>query len=161
MNAARLPWASAKMVKFVLNSCIGENEDALGIARVKLRELTGYDPTPVRAKTTVKKFGIRRGRLIGYKHVFYGKMARAIMSKVMHTCPGRARINRRGLSWGIREYSMISCLKYNPMRPQFGMDFNAVIAGMGHRVKCRARNRGKFKNWATPDAIWACASAIA
>ena len=144
---------SVKILKLVVNTCIGDEPQKLKEVAKKLVEFFKYEPLPTTAKLTVKKFNIRRGKKIGYCYKFIGKLALEYLKKIINTVPKKVVVKNGVLNWGVSEYSEIKNYRYNPLIANYGLTFHAQFVKAGYRISQRARDRRKFKNYPNEEEI--------
>ena len=162
MSGTRPHWVKPRVIQLVINCSIGDNAQKLNTTRLKLTEFFEFEPTPIVAKSTVKKFDLRRGRLMGYKYEFRGRKAADVFKRVASTLKLGDKSIREGMAnWGVPEYSMINDYRYAPMIPNFGMTFHAIFALPGHRVAYRARGRYRVGHSPSNGEIYAYIKSMA
>ena len=128
-----------KILKTVVNIYLGDKPQQLSFISKKIGQYFTIPLKPIKSKTTEKKFGIRRGRLAGYKVTLYGKKATALVKKLLPVM--QEKITKQGFSWGCKKYYDLPGLKYDPMNAIFGLGFHVILKKPGYRAYTRKRGR--------------------
>lgn len=142
-NSHRVPQIS----KVVVHCAVGESGEQLEKAKEILQDLTGRTPILLRAKETVKAFGIREGEQIGWKITLRGEEAYSFLKRVLSVYEGnvwKGSLDPYGnLSFGIQEHQEIPGIEYDPELGIIGFDVSVSFSRKGYRVKKR-RSGGKI-----------------
>lgn len=133
--------------KVVVHCSVGESGEELEKAEDILRELTGRKPVLIRAKETVKAFGIREGEPIGWKITLRGEKAYSFLKRLLSVYENniwKGSLDQYGnLSFGIQEHQEIPGIEYDPDLGIIGFDVSVSFSRKGYRVKKR-RGGGKI-----------------
>jgi len=97
----------------------------------------------IKAKSTNRNFGIRRGDKLGFLATMYGKKAHQLLTKVEATMSPKA-INKYGAcQLGLSQYTQLTLLSYLPDLPNFGFSLNFIISVPGWCAQYKRRAPGK------------------
>ncbi len=134
-------WRLVRIVKVVVNVGVGESGDRRAKAEKVLQMLTQQKPVATRARTTNRDFGIRRGQEIGAKVTLRGSGAEQFLVRAFEARDKQfdpASIDGDGnFSFGIRDYTDFTGMKYEPAIGIFGMDISVEMGRPGWRVRDR------------------------
>ncbi len=132
----------------VINCSVGQSGDPLEKARVILEELTGRKPLLLRAKKTIKPFGIHKKQAIGWKITLRGEEAYQFLKRVLavyeYTVWEDSIDPNGNFSFGIDEHIKIPGVRYKPELGTIGFDVNVTMERMGYRVKRRRLRPAKI-----------------
>ncbi|HLY76870.1 MAG TPA: 50S ribosomal protein L5 [Thermoplasmata archaeon] len=134
-------WRQLRVVKLVVNIGVGESGDRRAKAEKVLTMLAQQKPVATRSHATNRDFGIREGQEIGVKVTLRRDAAveflrRAFEARDRQIDPDS--IDRDGnFSFGIRDYTDFTGMKYDPGIGIFGLDISVEIGRAGWRVRDR------------------------
>ena len=134
------PTTRVKLLRLTCNFYTGVDKIANSLIKQKVESEFKFTLDPIRAKKTVRGFGIKRKQVVGFKSVQYG--ARALKTlKLMITAVTARRISllNNSLSFGFSDYTRITGVKYDPETPLFGGTIHALLATPGHSRRFRRR----------------------
>lgn len=126
-----------KIEKVVINISVGKAGEPLEKATIILKELTDQTPCKVKAKKTIREFGIRKGEPIACIVTLRHQKAIDFLKKVLpitNRIPKKSFDKAGNFSFGIKEHIEIPGVKYNPELGIFGMDVCVSIKRPGHHV---------------------------
>jgi large subunit ribosomal protein L5 len=139
------PMLKPKIVKVVVNICVGKSGEPLEKATKVLKEITGQNPCRRKAKKTVRDFGIRKDEPIACIVTLRKEKAIAFLKKVFPIVDNKLSkesIDEYGnFSFGIKEHIEIPGAKYDPDIGIFGMDICVSLNRPGYHVKNRHRKK--------------------
>lgn len=131
--------------KVVVHCSVGESGEELEKAKEILQELTGRTPVLLRAKETVKAFGVREGEPIGWKITLRGEKAYSFLKRLLTVYENsiwEGSLDQYGnLSFGIQEHQEIPGIEYDPDLGIIGFDVSVSFSRKGYRVKKRRGER--------------------
>jgi len=137
-----------RIEKVVINISAGEAGEKLGKAERLLNMLTAQKPVQLKAKSTIKDWGIRKGMPIGVKVTLRGKKAEDILKRAFWTKSNRISAysfdEEGNFSMGIGDYTDFEDMKYDPDIGTFGMDISALLRRRGSRIEKRKRERRRI-----------------
>lgn len=143
-NPMRIP----RIYSVVINCSLGESGEPLERARKILEELTDRKLMLLRAKKTIRPFGIHKNQAIGWKVTLRGEQAYAFLRRVLkvydNTLWSNAIDNNGNFSFGIDEHIKIPGVKYDPKLGTIGFDVCVSMERPGYRVKRRRLRRSKI-----------------
>lgn len=149
----RKKWRSNPMLmpgvsKVVVNMAVGKSGEPLEKATKVLERLTGQRPCIVRAKRTIKSFGISKGETMACMVTLRAKRAEDFLERSLQAVGKklpRKSFDRRGnVSFGIREHIDIPGVKYDPELGIHGMDVCVSFERPGFRVSRRRKGRARM-----------------
>lgn len=134
-------WRQLRIVKVVVNIGVGESGDRRAKAERVLTMLAKQKPVATRSHATNRDFGIRVGQEIGAKVTLRGEAAtdflrRALEARDNQIDPDSVDSNGN-VSFGIRDYTDFTGMKYDPGIGIFGLDISVEVGRAGWRVRDR------------------------
>jgi large subunit ribosomal protein L5 len=139
------PMLKPKIEKVVVNLNVGKSGEPLENASKVLKELTDQTPVKMKAKKTIRDFGIRQGEPIAAVVTLRKQKAIDFLKKVLPVVDNkisRSSFDKQGnFAFGIKEHIEIAGVKYDPDVGIFGMDICVTMARPGYRVKARRRQK--------------------
>jgi len=149
-NPFRVPY----LEKVTINISVGEGGEKLKKAETVLQMITNKKPVLIKAKKSVKDFGIRVGQNMAVKVTVRKKEAEELLKRVLFVTDNRilrrSFDNYGNFSIGINEHIKLPSLtkkgtiEYIPSLGIFGFDCCARIVRRGMRVKNRRKQRSKI-----------------
>jgi large subunit ribosomal protein L5 len=142
------PFRQPKIDKVVANISVGQAGEELNKAKRILELLTQKKSVTVRAKKSVKEFGIRKGQSIAVKVTLRGEEANKFLKRVLFVYDNR--ILRKSFdsfgnfSIGVDEHIKLPDTKYIPELGITGFDVSVRIVRPGYRVKIRRKKRSNI-----------------
>ena len=132
----------------VINCSVGQPGDPLEKARKILESLTNREPKLVRAKKTIRPFGIHKRMPMGWKITLRGEEAFEFLKKAFIAADNvisEQSIDEEGnFAFGITEHIRIPGTKYDPELGTIGFDVIVAMERPGYRVKRRRLRRAKI-----------------
>ncbi len=150
MNEKKLknPMREVLIDKVVINIGVGEAGERLRRAEKVIEILTNRKPVRLKAKKTIRDFGIRKGLPIAVKVTLRGKEAEEFLRRALWVkgfkVPNYSFDSQGNLNFGISDYTEFEGVKYDPEIGIFGMDINVVFKRRGYRVARRRIKRAKI-----------------
>lgn len=142
------PMRKPRIEKVVVNMAVGKPGEPLEKAVKVLQQLTAKKPCRMKAKKTIREFGIRKGEQITCLVTLRGQKAADFLKKAFYTLGNKiseSNFDKYGnFSFGIREHIEIPDTKYLPELGIFGMDVCVTMGRPGYRVARRRRRSGKI-----------------
>lgn len=142
------PMRALRIDKVVVNIGVGEGGERLRKAERVLELLTGQKPYRTVGKKTNRDLGVRKGGPIGCKVTLRGPRAEEFVRKALWVKENKVSLysfdDLGNLSFGIRDYTQMKDMKYDPDIGIFGMDITVVLKRPGKRVALRKRRRSKI-----------------
>ncbi len=133
--------------KVVVNISVGEAGEKLSRAETVLKMLTRQTPIQVRAKSTIKDWGLRMGMPMATKVTLRGKNAEEFLKRAFWTKNNMISAysfdDEGNFSLGISDYTDFENMKYDPEIGSFGMDISVLLRRKGARVERRRVKRQK------------------
>lgn len=134
-------WRQLRVVKVVVNIGVGESGERRAKAEKVLTMLTQQKPVSTRSHATNRDFGIRVGQEIGAKVTLRREVALEFLRRAFEARDNQIdpdSIDADGnFSFGIRDYTDFTGLKYDPGIGIFGLDVSAEVGRAGWRVRDR------------------------
>ncbi|MGQ4892564.1 MAG: 50S ribosomal protein L5 [Candidatus Njordarchaeia archaeon] len=141
------PMLLPKIKSVVINCSVGQAGDPLEKARKILEELTNRKPKLIRAKKTIRPFGIHKKMPMGWKITLRGEEAFEFLKKAFAAIDNtisELNIDEEGnFAFGITEHIKIPGTKYEPELGTIGFDVIVAMERAGYRVKRRRLRRTK------------------
>jgi|GEM_PF-598040 len=142
------PMLVPRIHSVVINCSVGQSGDPLEKAKKILEELTGRKPKLVRAKKTIKPFGIHKNQPIGWVITLRGEEAFNFLKRVLAVYDytvWESSIDKYGnFAFGIDEHIKIPGVRYDPELGTTGFDVCVSMERAGYRVKRRRLRRAKI-----------------
>jgi large subunit ribosomal protein L5 len=134
-------WRQLRIVKVVVNIGVGESGDRRAKAEKVLTMVAKQKPVATRSHATNRDFGIRVGQEIGVKVTLRRDPAvdflrRAFEARDNQFDPDSVDADGN-FSFGIRDYTDFTGMKYDPAIGIFGMDISVEVGRAGWRVRDR------------------------
>ena len=151
------PMFKPKIEKVVVNLNVGKSGEPLEKASKVLKELTDQNPVKMKAKKTIREFGIRQGEPIAAVVTLRKQKAIDFLKKVLPVVENkisRSSFDKQGnFAFGIKEHIEIAGVKYDPDVGIFGMDVCVSMSRPGYRVKNRRKEKARIgpKHVLTPE----------
>lgn len=151
------PMLKPKIEKVVVNLNVGKSGEPLDKASRVLKEITGQNPVKMKAKKTIRDFGIRQGEPIAAVVTLRKQKAIDFLKKVLPVIENkvsRSSFDKQGnFAFGIKEHIEIAGVKYDPDIGIFGMDVCVSMGRPGYRVKNRRKEKANIgpKHVLTPE----------
>ena len=150
MNDTKMknPMREVLLDKVVINISVGEGGEKLRKAEKVIEILTKRKPVHMKAKKTIRDFGIRKGLPIALKVTLRGKEAEDFLRRALWVkgfkVPNYSFDSQGNLNFGISDYTEFEGVKYDPDIGIFGMDVNVVFKRRGYRVERRRIKMAKL-----------------
>jgi len=151
------PMLKPKIAKVVVNLNVGKSGEPLEKASLVLKELTDQTPVKMKAKKTIRDFGIRQGEPIAAVVTLRKQKAIDFLKKVLPVVDNkisRSSFDKQGnFAFGLKEHIEIAGVKYDPDIGIFGMDICVTMVRPGYRVQTRRHQQARvgLKHRLTPD----------
>ena len=143
INVMRLP----RIEKVVVNVSLGISGEPLERAIRIVTELTGQIPCRVKAKKTIRDFGIRSGEHIACFVTLRKEKSEKFLKRALQTVENRIfkhSFDKYGnFSFGIKEHIEFPNTKYDPELGIIGMDISVSLGRPGYRIKRRHHSKSK------------------
>jgi large subunit ribosomal protein L5 len=134
-------WRKLRIAKVVVNVGVGESGERRAKAERVLTMLTQQKPVATRSHATNRDFGIRVGQEIGAKVTLRGNAATDFLRRAFEARDNQFdpdSIDADGnFSFGIRDYTDFTGMKYDPGIGIFGLDISVELGRAGWRVRDR------------------------
>jgi large subunit ribosomal protein L5 len=134
-------WRQLRVAKIVVNVGVGESGERRAKAEKVLTMLTKQKPVATRSHATNRDFGIREGQEIGAKVTLRREAAVDFLNRAFEARDKQIdpdSIDSDGnFSFGIRDYTDFTGMKYDPGIGIFGLDVSVEIGRAGWRVRDR------------------------
>jgi large subunit ribosomal protein L5 len=134
-------WRQLRVLKVVVNIGVGESGERRAKAERVLTMLAKQKPVATRSHATNRDFGIRVGQEIGAKVTLRGEAAIDFLRRAFEARDNQFdpdSIDADGnFSFGIRDYTDFTGMKYDPAIGIFGLDISAELGRAGWRVRDR------------------------
>jgi large subunit ribosomal protein L5 len=151
------PMLKPRIEKVVVNLNVGKSGEPLEKASKVLKELTNQTPVKMKAKKTIRDFGIRQGEPIACVVTLRKQRAIDFLKKVLPVVDNkisRSSFDMQGnFAFGLKEHIEIVGVKYDPDVGIFGMDICVSVNRPGQRVKTRRKEKAHVgsKHVLTPE----------
>jgi large subunit ribosomal protein L5 len=140
-SATENRWRQLRVVKIVVNIGVGESGDRRAKAEKVLAMLTQQKPVATRSHATNRDFGIREGQEIGAKVTLRREAATSFLHRALEARDHQIdpdSIDADGnFTFGIRDYTDFTGMKYDPGIGIFGLDVSVEMGRAGWRVRDR------------------------
>jgi large subunit ribosomal protein L5 len=134
--------------KLILHISVGQAGERLERAKSVLRELSGQEPKELKAKKTLRDFGIHKGEKIACMVTVRKAAAVQLLQRVVQAKNSTVNISsvdqRGNLAFGIREHIDIPGVKYDPEIGIYGMDVMVNLSMPVLRVEERKRLKSRI-----------------
>lgn len=141
------PMLVPRIHSVVINCSVGQAGDPLEKARKILEQITKRKPKLIRAKKTIRPFGIHKRMPMGWKITLRGEDAYQFLKRAfvaIDNTISELSIDEEGnFSFGIDEHIKIPGTKYDPELGTIGFDVNVSMERPGYRVKRRRLRKTK------------------
>ena len=151
------PMLKPRIEKVVVNLNVGKSGEPLEKASKVLKELTNQTPVKMKAKKTIRDFGIRQGEPIACVVTLRKQRGIDFLKKVLPVVDNkisRSSFDMQGnFAFGLKEHIEIVGVKYDPDVGIFGMDICVSVNRPGQRVKTRRKEKAHVgsKHVLTPE----------
>lgn len=139
-----------KIGKVTVNMSIGESGVRLEKASQVLESLTDQTPIKLKAKKTIRTFGIRKFEPIAVKTTLRGEKAINFLKKALEVVENQLLIKNFDMygnfGFGIKEHIELPGVKYDPNLGIFGMNVAISMERNGYRIHRRSYKRRKVPN---------------
>jgi large subunit ribosomal protein L5 len=142
------PMRGIEVEKVTINMGVGEGGVRLANAEKLLDKIADQKPIRTISKSTIQKFGIKKGEAIGCKVTLRGFRAKDFLNRVFKIQNKllSSQFDKIGnLSFGIVEHTDFG-ISYDPKVGIFGMDVSVSLKRPGYRIKDRRRWKKKVPN---------------
>lgn len=130
-----------KVVKIVVNSCVGagaDSKEALEIAKEEIATITGQFPVATSAKKSISNFKLRKGQAIGAKVTLRGRIMYEFLQRLIKMALPRIR-DFRGVSTkafdghgnytlGIQDQTIFPEIELDKIKKNIGFDITIVTS---------------------------------
>ena len=144
------PMRQPRVEKVTLNIGVGQGGEKLEKAVTLLNQITGEQVIKTKTMKRIPAFGVRPKLLLGAKVTVRGQAAEALLDRALQAVDRQLKesnFDQTGnLSFGVRDYSDLPGMKYDPQLGVFGMDVCVTIGRPGYRVKRRGTKRARVGN---------------
>ena len=142
------PMLVPRIHSVVINCSVGQSGEPLEKASKILQQITNRKPKLLKAKKTIKPFGIHKKQPIGWKITLRGKDAYEFLKRVLavyeYTVWEDSIDEHGNFSFGIDEHIKIPGVRYQPELGTIGFDVNVTMERPGYRVKRRRLRPAKI-----------------
>ncbi len=132
-----------RIEKVVINLCTGQAGEPLQKAKAVLESITGRKACLMKAKRTVRDWGIREGEPIAVVVTLRKGDAISFLKRAFYAVGNRLKKSsfdsKGNFAFGIHEHIEIPGVRYDPSVGIFGMDICITMEKPGHRVKRRRK----------------------
>ena len=156
-NWEQHPMLRPRIAKVVVNLNVGKSGEPLEKANIVLQEITGQTPIKMKAKKTIRDFGIREGESIAVVVTLRKQKAIEFLKKVLPVVDNKISKSsfdvRGNFAFGLKEHIEIPGIKYDPDVGIFGMDVCVSVNRAGQRIKIRRKKKQSIgpKHLLTPE----------
>lgn len=137
-----------RIEKVIVHICVGANRERLEKAYKLLELLTKQKPIHLKAKKTIKAFGISRKMPIAVMVTLRKEKAKEFLKKALEAVDNKVKASSfdeyGNFAFGIKEHLDIPGMKFDPHIGIFGMDIIVNLSKPGYRVKLRRFRRSKL-----------------
>lgn len=141
------PMKEPVIQKVTLNIGVGQGGEKLEKAVTLLNRITGERVVKTKTMKRIPAFGVRPKLLLGAKVNVRGPPALELLERALEAVDRQLKESNfdqvGNLSFGVRDYSDLPGMKYDPQIGVFGMDVCVTIGRRGYRVKKRQRKQAK------------------
>jgi len=141
------PMLKPRLAKVVVNFGVGASGERLEKGVKVLETISGQTPVKIRAKKTIRDFGIRKKEPIACKVTLRGEKAKEFLRKALEAVDFKIKASSfddyGNVSFGIKEHINLPGVRYDPDLGIFGMDVCISIERPGYRVKRRKIRRAR------------------
>ena len=134
--------------KVTINMSIGESGVQLEKASQVLESLVNQKPVKLKAKKTIRSFGIRKFEPMAIKTTLRGERAVNFLKQTLEVVENKLKkssFDRFGnFSFGVKEHIEIPGVKYDPKLGIFGFDICVSLDRLGFRIRRRSYRRKKI-----------------
>ncbi|MFX0133839.1 MAG: 50S ribosomal protein L5 [Candidatus Hodarchaeota archaeon] len=142
------PMILPKISKVTINMSIGEGGVPLEKASQVLESLVSQNPVKLKAKKTIRTFGIRKFEPIAIKTTLRGEKAINFLKRSLEVVENKLKKssfdNYGNFSFGVKEHIELPGVKYDPKLGIFGFDVNVSLERLGFRIRRRSYRRKKI-----------------
>ena len=133
------PMREIKIEKITINMSVGKSGEPLERAKKVLTQLTERKVCSIKAKNTIKEFGIKQGEPIACLVTLRRDRAINFLKRGLEALGNKLKASSfdefGNFSFGIKEHIEIPGTKYVPELGIVGMDVNVNLERRGYRVK--------------------------
>jgi len=142
------PMLKPRLAKVVINFGVGASGERLEKAVKILQTISGQAPVKIKAKKTIRDFGIRKKEPIACKVTLRGEKAEEFLRKALEAVDFKIKAssfdNYGNVSFGIKEHIDLPGVRYDPDLGIFGMDICVSIERPGYRIKRRKIRKARI-----------------
>lgn len=135
------PMDQVRLEKVTVNMSFAGRQERQNAAVTVLQSLTNQKPVVVRAKKTVRDFGVHKGEPMAAVTTLRGKAAEEFLKRALAAVNRRIKATsfdgRSTYNFGISEHITIPGTKYVPELGIFGMNIAITLSKPGRRVAVR------------------------
>ncbi|XP_062937491.1 large ribosomal subunit protein uL5-like [Cynocephalus volans] len=153
------PMRELHICKLCLNVCVWGSGDRLTRAAKVLEQFTGQTPVFLKARYTVRSFGIRRNEKIAIHCTVHGAKAEEMLEKGLKVWEYEIRktnfSDTGNFGFGIQEHIHVG-IKYDPSFGICGLDFYVVLSKPGFSItakKCRTGCSGAKHRFSKEESM--------
>ncbi len=137
-----------KISKVTINMSVGESGVQLEKAGQVLESLVDQKPVKLKAKKTIRSFGIRKFEPMAIKTTLRGEKANKFLKRSLEVVENKLKkssFDRYGnFSFGVKEHIELPGVKYDPKLGIFGFDICVSLERPGFRIRQRSYKRKKI-----------------